>query len=101
MKVAKLSEAQLEQQLATLSDWELADGKLHRRLVFKDFVEAFEFMGRVARIAEDMNHHPEWSNVYNRVVVDLVTHDAGGITELDFELASRVEEIATALRASR
>jgi 4a-hydroxytetrahydrobiopterin dehydratase len=92
MKVDKLPQAEIEEQLSSLSGWALANGKLHRQLIFGDFLEAFDFMARVAPLAEAMNHHPEWSNVYNRVEIDLVTHDAGGITKLDFELARRIEE---------
>jgi 4a-hydroxytetrahydrobiopterin dehydratase len=73
------------------SPWGLVDGKLHKDFQFKDFVEAFGFMSRVALVAESMDHHPEWSNVYNRVVVDLSTHDVAGITSLDFTLAGRIE----------
>jgi 4a-hydroxytetrahydrobiopterin dehydratase len=61
--------------------------------VFADFVEAFGFMTRVALLAETANHHPEWSNVYNRVEIDLTTHDAGGITERDFKLAQRINQL--------
>jgi 4a-hydroxytetrahydrobiopterin dehydratase len=78
MKVDKLPQAEIEEQLSSLSGWALANGKLHRQLIFGDFLEAFDFMARVAPLAEAMNHHPEWSNVYNRVEIDLVTHDAGG-----------------------
>jgi len=66
-------------------------GKLHKEFRFPDFVDAFGFMTRVALIAEGMNHHPGWSNVWNRVVIDLTTHDAGGITEKDFQLAEKVD----------
>jgi len=76
-------------QLETISGqaWELKDSKLHISLEFADFVAAFAFMTAAALHAEKMNHHPEWTNVYNRVEIDLTTHDAGGITELDFKLA--------------
>ena len=67
--------------------WELVKGKLHRDFVFKDFVSAFGFMTQMALMAERMNHHPEWFNVYNQVRVDLTTHDAAGITALDIKLA--------------
>jgi 4a-hydroxytetrahydrobiopterin dehydratase len=69
-------------------------GKLHRELAFADFAQAFAFMTDVAREAEALQHHPEWFNVYNRVVIDLTTHDAGGITTLDFDLARRAEDLA-------
>jgi len=84
----KLSDPEIGTRLQTLPDWELAGGKLRREFVFRDFVTAFGFMSQVALIAEKMDHHPEWSNVYNRVVVELQTHDAGGLTDLDFELAA-------------
>lgn len=77
-----------------MDGWSLRDGKLYRRFDFPDFVAAFDFMSRVAPEAERMNHHPEWLNVYNRVEVWLVTHDAGGITELDFELAGVMGRVA-------
>jgi len=77
------------------SRWALADGKLHRRFVFADFVSAFGFMTQMALVAERMNHHPEWFNVYNQVRVDLTTHDANGITELDIELAGAMNTAAS------
>jgi len=85
-----LSSAAIEQQLAALPGWNLRSDKLYRRCVFTDFVEAFGFMSRVALLAEAANHHPEWSNVYNRVEIYLTTHDAGGITQRDFDLARRI-----------
>ena len=90
----KLDDAAVRQGLASLPGWTLAGGKLHRELRFSDFTRAFGFMASVALIAEAMNHHPEWSNVYARVTIDLVTHDAGGITELDRELARRISALA-------
>ena len=73
---------------------DLQDGKLHREFTFPDFVRAFAFMSGAALRAEAMGHHPEWFNVYNRVVVDLMTHDAQGITRLDFELAEHLQALA-------
>lgn len=73
------------------TDWDLSAGKLHRELTFSDFVEAFSFMSAVALAAEKTDHHPEWSNVYNRVVIDLVTHDPTGITQLDIDLAKSID----------
>jgi 4a-hydroxytetrahydrobiopterin dehydratase len=90
----RLSDAKLEAALATLSGWSLREGKLHKQFRFDDFVQAFGFMTRVALVAEAMNHHPEWFNVWNRVDVDLTTHDAKGITELDVALAGRMNELA-------
>ncbi len=86
-----LADAALDAALADLPGWTRVDGKLHRELRFGDFEQAFAFMTRVAIAAERMNHHPEWSNVYDRVVIDLTTHDAGGITERDLALAAHIE----------
>lgn len=84
----------IRQQLGQIdSDWHLDDGKLHRVFLFPDFVEAFGFMTRAAIHAEKMNHHPEWSNVYRKVEVFLVTHEAGGITHRDFELAAIMDSL--------
>jgi 4a-hydroxytetrahydrobiopterin dehydratase len=80
--------------LRDLPGWELRDGSLHRDVRLADFRAAFAFMTRVAFEAEDLNHHPAWSNVWNQVSIDLSTHDAGGITELDLELARRISTIA-------
>lgn len=91
LDAASVARALSELNAAAASPWSLSVGKLHKEFRFKDFVDAFGFMSRVALVAESMDHHPEWSNVYNRVVVDLSTHDAGGITTLDFTLASRIE----------
>lgn len=86
----------LEVALAELPGWSVTDGKLHREFRFPDFVAAFGFMSRVALLAEKRDHHPEWFNVYGKVVVDLVTHDAGGVTAKDVELAGRMNELAGA-----
>ncbi len=86
---------EIRQQLDQIdSDWRLDDEKLHRTFIFSDFIEAFGFMTRAAIHAEKMNHHPEWSNVYKRVEVFLVTHEAGGITQRDFELAAIMDSLA-------
>jgi len=77
--------------------WQLHNGKLHREYKFADFPHAFGFMATAAPGIEKMNHHPEWSNVYNGVIVDLSTHDAGGITLKDFDLATLLEGIAKKL----
>ncbi len=86
-----LSEQARADALAALPGWDVVDGKLHRKFEFADFPRAFAFMTQVAFAAEAKNHHPEWSNVYNRVEVWLTTHDAGGITEKDVELARVME----------
>ena len=77
--------------------WALVDGKLHREYAFADFTHAFGFMAAAATRIEALNHHPEWSNVYGRVTVDLWTHDVGGVTEFDTELAAALESIASKL----
>lgn len=89
-----LSDEALKSGLTSLDGWTVEDGKLHREFRFPDFVSAFKFMTDVAKVAEEMNHHPDWSNIYNRVVVDLVTHDAGALTQLDFDLARRMSALA-------
>jgi 4a-hydroxytetrahydrobiopterin dehydratase len=91
---AKLSAADVQARLGELPSWTLKDGKLHREYKFAGFVEAFGWMASCALCAEAANHHPEWFNVWNRVVVDLSTHDAGGITEKDFALAIKMEKLA-------
>jgi 4a-hydroxytetrahydrobiopterin dehydratase len=94
----KLAKEAVEQALATLPGWYLAaDGlSISRTFTFKNFSEAFAFMTRAALAAEKLDHHPDWSNVYNTVDVKLNTHDAGGLTELDFELARRMSRYAGA-----
>ena len=89
-----LSADQIASALDDLSGWSVVDAKLHREFHFADFSTAFGFMAACATVAQAMNHHPEWSNVYATVVVDLSTHDAGGITELDVQLAERMSGFA-------
>ena len=76
------------------SDWDVVDGKLHREFAFADFREAFSFMTAVALEAEKLDHHPDWSNSWNTVVVDIVNHSAGGITDRCRELAGRIDHHA-------
>lgn len=90
----KLEGDALHEAIASLEGWSVRDGKLHREFRFADFVAAFGFMTRVALVAESLDHHPEWSNVYSRVTVDLTTHDVGGITASDVKLAQRMNELA-------
>jgi len=90
----RLSEGEIEAALRALPGWSLAAGKLHREFRFADFSAAFGFMTRVALAAEAADHHPDWSNVWNRVVIDLHTHDSGGVTESDVALAKRIGELA-------
>jgi 4a-hydroxytetrahydrobiopterin dehydratase len=94
MAVKKLTDAEISAQLAELSGWTVENGKLHKQFQFDSFIEAFGFMTRVALVAESMNHHPEWFNVYNRVTIDLMTHDADGISTSDFELAKKADALA-------
>ena len=89
----KLNEGEVQEKLSALPNWSLRADKLYRELSFPNFVEAFGFMSSVALVAERMDHHPEWSNVYGRVVIELTTHDAGGISERDFELARKIEAL--------
>ncbi|MEO9174527.1 MAG: 4a-hydroxytetrahydrobiopterin dehydratase [Gaiellales bacterium] len=84
----------LAAHLVAHPDWSVVDGMLHRELRFPSFIEAFGFMTRVALVAQSMDHHPEWSNVYGTVVIDLVTHSAGGITENDLDLSRAIDELA-------
>ncbi len=88
-----LTDDELTARLGDLDGWEVVDGRLHRELRFADFSEAFAFMTRVAMIAEKLNHHPDWSNSWNRVVIDIVSHDVGGITGGCVELASRIDRL--------
>lgn len=90
----KLDGDAVNMRLRELSGWSRLNEKLHREFKFANFSEAFGFMTSAAIEAEKMNHHPEWFNVYNKVVVDLTTHSAGGITELDFELARKMDKLA-------
>jgi 4a-hydroxytetrahydrobiopterin dehydratase len=93
-KTPKLTPEEIAERLEELPEWEIVDGKLHREFRFPDFKQAFAFMTGVALKADQMDHHPEWSNVYNRVTIDLTTHDASGITRQDFELAAEAERLA-------
>ena len=81
---------------STLPEWSVVKGKLHRGLLFDSFVEAFGFLAQVALIAESMGHHPELGNIYNRVMIDLTTHDTGGLSNLDRELALRINGLLKA-----
>lgn len=91
----KLSQLEVEERLATVDGWTLAadGGSISRTFTFRNFSEAFGFMARVALAAEKMDHHPDWSNVYKTVQVTLNTHDAGGLTVLDFDLAGKMNRI--------
>jgi 4a-hydroxytetrahydrobiopterin dehydratase len=90
----RLTEEQLGSALSELPGWEISGGKLHREYRFPDFVHAFGFMAAAAVAIEAMNHHPEWCNVWNTVRIDLTTHDAGGLTRMDVDLARKLEALA-------
>ena len=94
--VKKLSDAEIVSALTTLPGWARVAGReaIAKRFTFPDFNQAFGFMTRAALVAERMNHHPEWSNVWNKVDVTLATHDAGGLTALDIKLAQEMDKIA-------
>ncbi|MGH9721992.1 MAG: 4a-hydroxytetrahydrobiopterin dehydratase [Bryobacteraceae bacterium] len=96
--MSKLSPAEIDAALKELPGWTVAGGKLHREYKFADFVHAFGFMATSAIAIEAMNHHPEWFNVWNRVTVDLTTHDAGGISGQDVKLAHKLDAIALKLQ---
>jgi len=94
----KFSGPELKQALDTLTAWTVVNGKLHKEYKFADFIHAFGFMTTAALAIEKMDHHPEWSNVYNRVTVDLTTHDAQGITQKDIDLAKLLDSTAKKLQ---
>jgi len=89
----KLSEQEIEREVSKLKGWKVANGKLHQNFEFNNFVYAFGFMTKVAMEAEKMNHHPEWFNVYNKVIIELVTHDVEGISNYDIKLAHIVNQL--------
>ena len=95
MERRKLTDAEVTRALSALPGWSLKDGKLHKLFTFPDFLRAFGFMAQVALVAQAMDHHPDWSNVYNRVTIDLVTHDLGGISTFYIELARQMESLLT------
>lgn len=92
IKYKKLSGDELDEIVRKMKGWELKDEKLQKSFRFTNFVEAFGFMTRIALEAERMNHHPEWSNVYNNVTIKLSTHDTGGITDHDIKLAKIIDD---------
>ncbi|HEX6896542.1 MAG TPA: 4a-hydroxytetrahydrobiopterin dehydratase [Bryobacteraceae bacterium] len=94
----KFSGPELKDALAGLPGWTVENGKLHKEYKFADFIHAFGFMTTAALGIEKMDHHPEWFNVYNRVVVDLATHDAQGITAKDVDLARLLDQVAKKLQ---
>jgi 4a-hydroxytetrahydrobiopterin dehydratase len=93
MPAKKLSESEVAALLSQIRGWSVVSGKLHRAFECKDFITAFGNMTRVALVAEAMNHHPEWFNVWNKVVIDLTTHSVKGISDYDFVLAEKINEM--------
>ena len=100
MAATKLSEqealkelAQINEGLTTKQHWQINSGKLVKQFVFKDFIQEFSWMTQVALIAEKLNNHPEWSNVWNKVDVALVTHDVDGISDLDMQMIKHIENL--------
>ena len=94
----RFSGPELAEALSSLTGWTVVDGKIHKEYKFADFIHAFGFMATAALAIEKMDHHPEWFNVYNRVTIDLTTHDAGGITSKDADLAKLLDQIAAKLQ---
>jgi len=93
MGLSQLPTAQIEKELKEMPGWAIVEGKLRKEFQFDDFIQAFGFMTRAALHIEKMNHHPEWFNVYNKLIVDLTTHDAGGITQNDITLAKTLNSL--------
>ncbi len=93
--IKKLNAAEIDNAMASLQNWKRVDQMIHRDFKFKNFIEAFGFMSQVALIAESINHHPNWSNVYNKVSIELTTHDVGGLSEKDFILAQKIDAITS------
>lgn len=95
MSVAKLNKDEIAARMATLEGWQIDRGgeAITRHWTFADFVAAFGFMARVALLAEQADHHPEWSNVYNKVTITLTTHDAGGLSARDMDLAAQIDAL--------
>lgn len=89
----KLTEVEIGERLEKIADWKFSEGVIEKTFVFKNFKEAFSMMTRIAFECEAQNHHPDWSNVYKTLNVRLNTHDAGGVTEKDFQLAESIEAV--------
>ncbi|MEE8056376.1 MAG: 4a-hydroxytetrahydrobiopterin dehydratase [Pseudomonadales bacterium] len=92
-KIKALSNVAITHKLESYSAWVFKDNKLYRRLIFEDFIHAFGFISQVAIIAEKMNHHPEWANVYHTVDIYLTTHEADGVSDRDFALLEKIEQL--------
>jgi 4a-hydroxytetrahydrobiopterin dehydratase len=89
----KLSEQEIEHEVAKILGWKVLNGKLNRTFEFESFVQTFGFMTKVAMESEKLNHHPEWFNVYNRLEINLVTHDVNGISNYDIKLAANINRL--------
>ena len=100
MPAKKLTDAEIKALLPKATGWSVVNGKLHREFACNNFVTAFGNMTRVALVAEAMNHHPEWFNVWNKVVIDLTTHSVKGISDYDFVLAEKIDDIFVPVRAT-
>lgn len=94
MRPSLYTSSEIQENLQWLKGWTLKDNTIHKDFKFKDFISAFAFMTQVAFHAEKLNHHPDWKNVYNTVSITLNTHDAGGLTDLDFKLAKLIDKIS-------
>lgn len=97
MESLKATADQLSEFISKNQSWSLQENKLHREFIFGDFIMAFGFMTQAALVAESSNHHPEWSNIYNKVAVNLTTHENNGISTKDFRLAEAMNKIADKL----
>ena len=97
----KLTDNEIAYNLTTLKGWSLDDGRIVKQIVFKDFKEAISMMVQIGEVAEELNHHPDWFNSYNKLNIKLSSHDVEGITMLDFELALRIEEIISHAKKKR
>jgi 4a-hydroxytetrahydrobiopterin dehydratase len=93
MGLSQLPSEEIEKHLKDLPGWAVVERKLHKEFIFHNFTQAFDFMTRAVSHIDKMNHHPEWFNVYNKVIVDLTTHDAGGITDNDINLAKTLNSL--------
>ena len=93
MSIKILNEHEIKSLIKEFPEWSIKNNKLHREFIFKNFIHAFAFISQIAIISEKMDHHPEWSNVYNRVTINLTTHDLNGISSLDRELALKIDEV--------
>ena len=97
----KLSKKEIKQEFSKLKHWKIVKGKLHREIEFSSFEDAISFMARASFEVAKMDHHPEWSNVYNKVVIDLITHDVDGLSNYDFSLAKSLDQIIATFKTKR